>query len=315
MQDLAALALPGAGFDAAIGVQSIHHLTPDEKQALFRTVAGSATPRRAIRPLRSRYVNSRRPVPLLSWPCGTASRRQHDGAPALPGYGYAEHLYALRARGDLPDTVEEQVAWLREAGFGAAGCFYRYVERAIFGGLKGPDAPAPPLPIPPWSPNSTPRWRPGGAALAQAQSVEKAKISIMPQQEVNGVHLHYEDVGTGSPVLLLHNAFGTGRSVFNGLIEFLAERGHRVIAPDLRGYGHSRPRAAIFRPTIISAIWPTWPPCCKRSTRPRRMWWGYPMERSWACCWRSPTLNRCDPYSPGPRTPISRWRNAASTCN
>src|SRR5437762_3015510 len=70
----------------------------------------------------------------------------------------------------------------------------------------------------------------------------------MPQQEVNGVRLHYEDVGQGTPVLLLHNAFGTGRSVFDGLIEFLAERRHRVIAPDFRGYGGSRPPGRDYPP-------------------------------------------------------------------
>jgi valacyclovir hydrolase len=70
----------------------------------------------------------------------------------------------------------------------------------------------------------------------------------MPKQEVNGVQLHYEDVGTGTPVVLLHNAFGTGRSVFNGMIEFLADHRHRVIAPDLRGYGKSRPPGRDFPP-------------------------------------------------------------------
>jgi valacyclovir hydrolase len=70
----------------------------------------------------------------------------------------------------------------------------------------------------------------------------------MPQQDVNGVRLHYEDVGQGTPVLLLHNAFGTARSVFDGIIEFLAERRHRVIAPDLRGYGGSRPPERDFPP-------------------------------------------------------------------
>ena len=70
----------------------------------------------------------------------------------------------------------------------------------------------------------------------------------MPYEEVNGVRLHYEDEGHGSPVLLLHNAFGTGRSVFNGMIEYLAARGHRVLAPDTRGYGGSRPPGRDFPP-------------------------------------------------------------------
>jgi valacyclovir hydrolase len=70
----------------------------------------------------------------------------------------------------------------------------------------------------------------------------------MPYQEVNGIRLYYEDVGNGSPVVLVHNAFGTGRSVFNGMIEYLAERGHRVLAPDARGYGGSRPPPRDFPP-------------------------------------------------------------------
>ena len=70
----------------------------------------------------------------------------------------------------------------------------------------------------------------------------------MPEVDVNGVRLHYEDAGSGTPVLLLHNAFGTARSVFDGLIEFLADHQHRVIAPDFRGYGGSRPPGREFPP-------------------------------------------------------------------
>src|SRR5579859_4037416 len=63
----------------------------------------------------------------------------------------------------------------------------------------------------------------------------------MPFQEVNGIHLFYEDEGWGDTVVLLHGAFNTARSQFGRIVERLSERGYRVIAPDLRGYGRSRP--------------------------------------------------------------------------
>src|SRR5437764_13552401 len=70
----------------------------------------------------------------------------------------------------------------------------------------------------------------------------------MPFQEANGVQLYYEDEGQGTPVLLLHGAFNTARSQFGHLMERFWERGYRVIAPDLRGYGGSRPPQRDYPP-------------------------------------------------------------------
>ena len=55
---------------------------------------------------------------------------------------------------------------------------------------------------------------------------------------VNGLRIAYEDVGYGSPaVVLVHGAFGN-RSHYAAQIEHLARR-HRVLALDLRGHGES----------------------------------------------------------------------------
>ena len=139
MQKLGALDLPAEGFDAAIGVQSIHHLSGEEKQILFRTVAGLLRPG-GLFVLADRIMLTS--AGLFPYYRALQSRLQvqHGNPPIPAAYGYAEHLYAMHARGDRPDTVEDQVAWLRAAGFGAADCFYRYLERAVFGGLKGAEA-------------------------------------------------------------------------------------------------------------------------------------------------------------------------------
>jgi tRNA (cmo5U34)-methyltransferase len=144
MQALDTLGLLAAGFDAVIGIQSIHHLTGEEKQALFRAVA------RLLRPGGLFLISDRvmlAAAGLFPYHLALWNRLQlaHGDQPAAPIAGYAAHLYSLQLRGDQPDTVEDQLAWLRAAGFGAVDCFYRYVQRAIFGGLNGPpERPGPP---------------------------------------------------------------------------------------------------------------------------------------------------------------------------
>ena len=70
----------------------------------------------------------------------------------------------------------------------------------------------------------------------------------MPYADIRGARLHYEDIGDGAPVLLLPGALGTGRSDFAPQLEGLPRRGLRVIAPDPRGYGRSRPPERRFPP-------------------------------------------------------------------
>ena len=56
--------------------------------------------------------------------------------------------------------------------------------------------------------------------------------------DVNGVGIHYEVTGEGSPVVLLHGFPDSGR-LWRNQVPALAAAGHRVIVPDLRGYGES----------------------------------------------------------------------------
>ena len=70
----------------------------------------------------------------------------------------------------------------------------------------------------------------------------------MPYADIRGVRLHYEDLGEGLPCLLLPGALGTGQSDFAPQLEALPRRGLRVVAPDPRGYGKSRPPERAFPP-------------------------------------------------------------------
>lgn len=59
----------------------------------------------------------------------------------------------------------------------------------------------------------------------------------MDQDLGDGVVLHVEDEGSGSPVVLLHGVMMSGRFFERQLDGGLA--GHRVVVPDLRGHGRS----------------------------------------------------------------------------
>jgi pimeloyl-ACP methyl ester carboxylesterase len=59
--------------------------------------------------------------------------------------------------------------------------------------------------------------------------------------DAGGIATHYHDVGTGDPVLLLHGS-GPGVSAHANWrlnMAALAEQGHRVLAPDLVGFGYT----------------------------------------------------------------------------
>lgn len=62
----------------------------------------------------------------------------------------------------------------------------------------------------------------------------------MPTLTVDGASLHYEDRGTGSgpPVALVH-AFPVDGRMWAAQLADLSAAGHRVIVPDVRGFGRS----------------------------------------------------------------------------
>ena len=61
----------------------------------------------------------------------------------------------------------------------------------------------------------------------------------MPRVTVSdGVELHYQDVGTGRPVVLIHGWPLSGRS-WEAQVPALVAAGHRVVSYDRRGFGAS----------------------------------------------------------------------------
>jgi pimeloyl-ACP methyl ester carboxylesterase len=72
----------------------------------------------------------------------------------------------------------------------------------------------------------------------------------------NGLSFHVVDEGAGDPVLLLHG-FPDSSALWRHQIPRLVAAGHRVIAPDLRGFGASdRPEgvASYAMPTLVDDV-------------------------------------------------------------
>jgi pimeloyl-ACP methyl ester carboxylesterase len=66
----------------------------------------------------------------------------------------------------------------------------------------------------------------------------------MPELEQNGVHLHYEDNGSGPPLLMSHSWFCDGRQWPQ--VPSLLDAGYRVLNLDQRGHGRSGPHRQPF---------------------------------------------------------------------
>ncbi len=56
--------------------------------------------------------------------------------------------------------------------------------------------------------------------------------------QINGLSMSFDDEGSGAPAILLIHGHPFNRTMWRPQTEFLREN-HRVIVPDLRGYGHS----------------------------------------------------------------------------
>ena len=80
----------------------------------------------------------------------------------------------------------------------------------------------------------------GVAAPAQPRAAAPGKIVSL-----NSIKLHYEERGSGEPLLLLHGFGMCGRSDWGPIADELAKN-YRVILVDLRGHGWSTNPAGVF---------------------------------------------------------------------
>ncbi len=120
--------LPGR-FDAIVSALSIHHLEDVEKAKLFRRIYDALKPGGA-------FVNAEEvlaPTEALDRLYWDEWERQARaaGAPEVEFAGVEE-----RAKYDKPAKLDDQLEWLREAGFADVDCYYKYLMFAVYGGRR-----------------------------------------------------------------------------------------------------------------------------------------------------------------------------------
>lgn len=129
------------GADVVLSSLCIHHLTGDEKRALFTAVAGRVSARGAlliadlIRPKRGEA----RELFAAQWDASVAAQSQ-----AATGGDAAARLFAAEQWNwyhhpdpfDKPSPLFDQLHWLHQAGFRTVDVFWMQAGHAIYGGYK-----------------------------------------------------------------------------------------------------------------------------------------------------------------------------------
>jgi tRNA (cmo5U34)-methyltransferase len=126
--DYVKAALP-QDLDAVVSALSIHHLDHVDKRALFRKIYAALAPG-------GRFINAEQvagPTADLDECYKALWLEQVRRAGATP-----EQIEAsvYRQREDRCASVEEQVQWLREAGFSDADCWYKENRLAVMAGTR-----------------------------------------------------------------------------------------------------------------------------------------------------------------------------------
>lgn len=125
--DLATADLPPC--DAAISALAIHHLPDAGKTSLFRRLQACLRPGGA-------FVHAEQ---VLGASPGSEARNRSTWQRQARALGAADADLAMaieRMRADRPATLDDQLRWLREAGFRDVDCYFKDHMFAVFAGFK-----------------------------------------------------------------------------------------------------------------------------------------------------------------------------------
>src|SRR3954469_708115 len=122
------LELPDLEYQAAISVRTIHNVADEYKQPIVEFIHRSLEPGGLFLLIDRIVVDT----PNL-FDCYRSVWNRLDrlhNTHHREGGTFEEHIQRVRVRGDLPANLEQNLAWLREAGFEAA-CLHLHANRAL----------------------------------------------------------------------------------------------------------------------------------------------------------------------------------------
>jgi SAM-dependent methyltransferase len=124
-------ALPGGRYDAVVSGLAIHHLPSERKRTLFAEILALLEPGGMF--VNMDYVTVDGPLRGLFDEQMLANAVRADRE---RGGTHSEHELDLEDDHDLPDRVEDQLRWLRDAGFEQVEVHFKWAEAAVYGGMR-----------------------------------------------------------------------------------------------------------------------------------------------------------------------------------
>jgi SAM-dependent methyltransferase len=124
-------ALPTGRYDAIVSGLAIHHLPTERKRTLFAELLALLEPGGVF--VNMDYVAIDGPLRGLfdEEMLAAAVRAERDS-----GAIRAAHEVDLEDDDDRPDTVEDQIRWLRDVGFEQVEVHFKWAEAAVYGGAR-----------------------------------------------------------------------------------------------------------------------------------------------------------------------------------
>ncbi len=123
--------LPAGRYDAVVSGLAIHHIPAERKRALFAEAFELLEPGGMF--VNMDYVAIEGPLQGLFDEQMRANAVEHEHA---SGGTRSEQEVDCEDDDDRPDSVEDQLRWLREAGFEQVEVHFKWAEAAIFGGVR-----------------------------------------------------------------------------------------------------------------------------------------------------------------------------------
>lgn len=131
LAEIESLTLPERTYSVAISVQTLHHIPHEAQQAVYQFVAQLLPPGGAFLHIERVALD----VETFASVIAPAWEALESRAEAKSGGTAEDFLARLRHKSEYAASLEQHLAWLREAGF-AATCLHLQLNRAFLVGVR-----------------------------------------------------------------------------------------------------------------------------------------------------------------------------------
>ncbi|MFB5189920.1 class I SAM-dependent methyltransferase [Alicyclobacillus fastidiosus] len=133
--DIDTLSLPNHKYQFVIAIQSLHHLSKEQMQAVYRYIYRTLEPGGLFLLLDRLQVETKGLWEVYHTVWARQDRLYESTVASHEGTSFEDHQRTVLDRGDYPVLLDEHLEWLRKSGFEAA-CLHAHGHRALIVGRK-----------------------------------------------------------------------------------------------------------------------------------------------------------------------------------